>query len=170
MNSPPDEFTAEEFEIPKRLLKIFKEKEKLLKHFRAGKIPQEIWGYSDDVMEKFYQVSHKLLKNNRFEEAAEAFVFLATLKPKNPQYWLGLGVSLQYCHEYEAAINAYEMAAILEIENPWPYLYLAKCLFAIHDRESALQALDLAIEYAGEKEEYADLKNEALKAKDTLLK
>jgi hypothetical protein len=54
--------------------------------------------------------------------------------------------------------------------SPVPYFYLAKCLFAIHDRESALQALNLAIESAGELEEYTELKQQAEMAKEILLK
>ena len=70
--------------------------------------------------------------------------------------------------EYEAAIDAYEMAAVCEIENPVPYFYLAKCLFAVHERESTMMALDLAIEYAGDQDEFANLKKKAKAAKKLL--
>jgi hypothetical protein len=40
----------------------------------------------------------------------------------------------------------------------------------MHDRESALEALNLAMEYSGEDEKYADLKTQARAAKALLLK
>ena len=49
------------------------------------------------------------------------------------------------------------------------FRYLAKCFFAVHDRENALNALELAVEYASDFAEYADLKRKAIKAKNLLL-
>lgn len=86
------------------------------------------------------------------------------------EYWMDLGVALQMSHDYEGAIDAFEIAAIYNVEHPLPYLYLARCLFAIHDRKSALQSLELAIAYADEREEFAEIKEQANKAKNTLLK
>ena len=79
-------------------------------------------------------------------------------------------MSTQMLGDYEAAIDAYEMAAICKLESPVPYFYLAKCLFAVHDRESSLKALDLAIEYAGDDFEFIELKDQAILARDLLLK
>ncbi len=131
---------------------------------------QEVLEISDPLMAKLYQVSCHLFEQKRYEDAAHAFLFLATLNSHNHDYWVGLGMSTQLCHAYETAIDAYELAALCDISSPVPYFYLAKCLFAIHDRESALQALDLAIETAGDIEEYAELKQQAEMAKEVLLK
>ena len=51
-----------------------------------------------------------------------------------------------------------------------PYFYLAKCFFAVHDRANADMALDLALEYAADYEEYAELKRQAKQAKALLSK
>ncbi len=135
----------------------------------SGKTVQDILEFSDETMAKFYQAAYHLFENKRDTEATNAFLFLATLNPYNHEYWLGLGMAAQRSGEYEAAIDAYEMAAILDIESPVPYFYLAKCLFAIHDRESSLQALDLAIEYAADREEFFDLKLQAVEARKLLI-
>lgn len=142
----------------------------ILKALTAGKTGAEILGFSDNLMERLYLAAYQLLKKNQAEEAVDAFIFLATLSPLHSEYWMDLGVALQMSHDYEGAIDAFEIAAIYNVEHPLPYLYLARCLFAIHDRKSALQSLELALAYADEREEYAEIKEQANQAKITLLK
>lgn len=159
-----------DFRLSEKAKAKLKNKKLLEKEIQEGKTAQEIIGFSDEVMSKFYHAAYQLFEHKRFQDAANAFLFLATLNPYYHEYWLGLGMASQMSQEYEAAIDAYELAAICNIESPVPYFYLAKCLFAIHDRESALQALDLAIETANENVEYAKLKEQAETAKALLLK
>jgi type III secretion system low calcium response chaperone LcrH/SycD len=159
-----------EFHLSDQAKARLKNKKLLRKELAEGKSAQEIMGFSDQTMAKFYQAAYFLFEHQRYEDAGQAFLFLATLNPHNHDYWLGLGMATQMCHDYEAAIDAYELAALSDIASPVPYFYLAKCLFAIHDRESALQALDLAIETAGEAVDYAELKRQAETAKEILLK
>lgn len=154
--------------LPNRLIKKFQNKELLLEELRNGKIPQKIWNYSQKQIEKLYFLAHRLLEEKRFYDARDAFIFLITLNPYHLEYWLGLGFAFQYLHAYEEAIDAYEMAAICHLDHPLPYLYLAKCLFAIHDKKSAMQAIEIALEYAGDRQEFDELKKEALKAKKVL--
>lgn len=142
----------------------------VLKDLLAGKTGAEILGFSEPLMERLYRAGYQLLQNHQVEESVDAFIFLATLSPLHSEYWMDLGVALQMSHDYEGAIDAFEIAAIYNVEHPLPYLYLARCLFAIHDRKSALQSLELALAYADEKEEYADIKEQAIQAKTTLLK
>src|SRR5262249_33164463 len=140
--------TLGEFKVSKKVREKLKNKKLLKKELAKGKSAQEIMGFSDETMAKFYGAAYKLFENRRYLDAANAFLFLVTLNPYNHDYWLGLGMATQLSHDYESAIDAYEMAAVCKVDSPVPYFYLAKCLFAMHDRESALQALDLAIEYA----------------------
>ena len=78
-------------------------------------------------------------------------------------------MATQMSGNFEDAIDAYEMAAYYKLDDPVPYFYLAKCLFAIDDRENALQALDLAVEYASDQMEFAELKQQAIKARNILI-
>lgn len=159
-----------EFKLSKKAQEKLKNKKLLKKELAEGKSAQEIMGFSDATMAKMYGAAYRLFEHQRYEDAANAFLFLATLNPYKHEYWLGLGMATQMSHDYESAIDAYEMAAMYQIESPVPYFYLAKCLFAIHDRESALQALDLAIEYSNDIDDFADLKRQAIEAKKILLK
>jgi len=158
-----------EFKLSKKMKEKLKDKAWLKKEFAAGKTAQEIMGFSNETMAKFYRAAYRLFEHKRFVDAANAFLFLVTLNPHNHDYWLGLGMSTQLYGDYEAAIDAYEMAAVTDINSPVPYFYLAKCLFAIHDRESALLALDLALEYSDDNAAYAELKQQAQAARKLLL-
>lgn len=159
-----------EFKLSKRAKAKLKDKALLKKELAEGKTAQEIMGFSDDTMAKFYKAAYHLFENRHYTDAANAFLFLVTLNPHNHDYWLGLGMATQLYGDYESAIDAYEMAAVTDVESPVPYFYLAKCLFAIHDRESALQALDLALEYADENPDYFDLKQQAQAARKLLIR
>lgn len=162
----------EEGDIPSALSEAVRNKlqNKLLMHseLRGGKMPQQILDFSDEMMAEFYQTALHLFEEKQYQDAADAYLFLAFCNSHIHDYWLGLGMSMQMCHDYESAIDAYELAAICDLESPIPYFYLAKCLFAIHDRESAFDALELAIENAQEKDEFAELLEQAIKAKETL--
>ena len=160
----------DEFKLSKKAKEKLKNKKKLKKEFAEGKTAQEIMGFSDETMAKFYRAAVHLFENRHYVDAANSFLFLVTLNAYNHDYWLGLGMSTQMYGNFEAAIDAYEMAAICQIENPVPYFYLAKCLFAMHERESAQQALEIAIEYAGDSPEYEQLKKQALAAQALLKK
>lgn len=167
--APMDDELAD-FKLSKKAKAKLKDKKLLKKELAEGKTAQEIMGFSDEVMAKFYAAAYRLFENRHHADAANAFLFLVTLNPYNHDYWLGLGMSTQLNGDYESAIDAYEMAAICQLDSPVPYFYLAKCLFAIHDRDSALQALDLAIEYSGENLQFEDLRSQAQAARDLLLK
>ncbi len=159
-----------EFGIPEKIRKKLKDKKWLKKQLDSGKTAQEIIGFPDETMNKFYHAAYVLFENKRYVDAADAFLFLVTMNPYHYDYWLGLGAATQRCGDYEAAIDSYEMAAICQLENPIPYFHLAKCLFAMHDRESALQAIDLALEYAEGRSEYDEIYHQALAAKELLHK
>lgn len=158
-----------EFKLSKKAKEKLKNKELLKKELAAGKTAQQIMGFTDETMAKFYRAAYRLFEHRKYEDAANAFLFLVTLNPHNHDYWLGLGMSTQMYGDFEAAIDAYEMAAVTDVESPVPYFYLAKCLFAIHDRESALQALELALEYS-EGPGYEELRQQAQAARKLLLK
>jgi type III secretion system low calcium response chaperone LcrH/SycD len=158
-----------EFKVSKKVKTKLKNKTLLKKQLAEGKTAQEIMEFSDKTMFKFYQAAYHLMEHRRYTDASNAFLFLVTLNPYHPDYWLGLGMTAQLTQDYETAIDAYEMAAACQLENPTPYFYLAKCLFAMHDRKSAMLALDLAIDYAAFDERFADIKHEAEKAKEILM-
>src|SRR5690348_11915475 len=101
-----------EFELSKQAKEKLKDKKLLKKELAEGKSAQEILGFSQETMAKFYKAAYELFEHKRYQDAAHAFLFLATLNPHQHEYWLGLGMSTQLCQDYEAAIDAYELAAL----------------------------------------------------------
>jgi type III secretion system low calcium response chaperone LcrH/SycD len=161
---------ATEFNIPELIQSKMTNRKAIQSELASGKNGQEVLGLSDSLMAKLYGAAYHLFDTKRHAEAINAFLFLANLNPSKHEYWLGLGMSTQLSGNFEGAIDAYEIAALCELDNPTAYFYLAKCLFAIHDRTSALEALELAVEYSEDKVEYAELRQQAKAARDSLLK
>ena len=164
-----DEFSFKEFELSDKVKEKLKNKKWLKKELSSGKTAQEILGYSNEVVAKFYEAAIHLFERELYVDASNAFLFLVTLNPRNYEFWLGLGMCTQMCGKFEDAIDAYEMAAICEVNSPVPYFYMAKCLFAVNDHDNAIRALDLALEFSENQSEFFDLRQQALKARDLLL-
>ncbi len=152
-----------------KIVKRLSNKAIVKRRLKAGQGGQALFGFSDELMQQYYQKAHHFLELKEAQKAIDCFVFLVTLTPIHSEYWMGLGAALQMAHDYEAAIDAYEMAAIYNLEHPLPYIYLAKCLFAIHDRAASLLSLELAIEYANDHEEFEQFRLEAENMKSHLL-
>lgn len=159
-----------DFKLSEKVQRKLRNKKLLRKELASGRTPQEVIGFSNETMAKFYGAAYHLFENRRYQDAADAFIFLVTLNAYNHDYWLGLGMASQMSGDFDLAVDAYEMAAICNMDNPIPYFYLAKCLFAMHDRNSALQALELAIEYSQDRPEFTELKEQAKKAQKLIKK
>lgn len=158
------------FHLSQEVKEKLKNKEYLKQEFSQGKSAQEILEISNEAMAEFYKAAHQLFQHKRYMDAANAFLYLATLNSYNYEYWLGLGMATQMCQDFESAIDAYEMAAICELDNPVPYFYLAKCFFAINDKENAMNALELTLEYSQGIPEYGELRKQAIAAENLLRK
>lgn len=155
-------------ELSDPIKKKLRNEEEFLEELFQTTSAYKVLGLSDNTLAECYRLGLLLLGDKKYEEALDVFLFLVLLDSTQYDFWIGLGMMQQLCHRYEMAIDAYEVAAICDLLSPVPYFYLAKCLFAIHDRESSLEALNLAIETAGDQEEYHELKLQAQEAKKTL--
>ena len=150
-----------EFLIPKEALEKIKDPLILKRSIEEGMTLQEIFGYNDETMEKFYGAAYNLFQDKQFQQSANAFVFLTMLSPYVANYWLGLGMSEQMLEEYEAALTAYAMSVTLNSSNPIPYFHTAKCLFALNEKDRAIAALELTVENSKDNPEYEVLHKQA---------
>lgn len=155
----------EEYNIPEEAIEKLKDPEILRRQMEEGKTFQEIIGYTDETMEKFYKVAYHLFQQQEYQKAADAFIFLTTLNPNIHSYWLGLGMSEQLCGGYQGALLAYAMAILTDVESPTAHYHSATCYRILHDNESALQSLEMAVRCAGDKTDFAHLKERAVSAK-----
>lgn len=159
----------ENYLISKEINKKLAEEKWVESEILSGRVPQEILGFTNETMADFYVEATHLFEKKSYQESSDAFAFLVAMNPHHCDYWLGLGASTEWLHDYEAAIDAYEMAAFCDLSNPYPYFHLAKCLFSMHEREGALQAIELTLEYSGENSQYEELHRQALAAKNLIL-
>lgn len=155
----------EEDYIPSEALERLKDPEIIRKQVSEGKTFQEILGYDQEAMDKFYEGAHQLYQKQDYQRAADAFVFLTTLNPYVHNYWLGLGMSEQLSHNFQGALLAYAMAILTDIENPTAHYHSGNCYLALNDRSSAAQSFDMAARCAGDREAYRHIKERSLEAK-----
>lgn len=158
----------EEFIITPEIMQKLNDPDLLRRYVEEGKTFQEILGYSDEAMKRFYEVAHRLLAGQRYKEAGDGFVFLTTLNPYVPEYWLGLGMCEQLQQEYEQAIVAYAMVIIGNRHQPIAHYHTAACHHAMGDRDRALQALERCLEAAGEQEEFTQVRADAVRSRELL--
>ncbi len=110
-----------EFQLSNKIRQKLKNKKLLQQEFAAGKTAQEILEFSDQTLAKFYQAAYFLLEHQRYRDAGNAFLFLATLNPHHHEYWLGLGMATQLCQDYEKQLSMpmnWQHYAIFPAQSP----------------------------------------------------
>lgn len=130
-----------------------------------GGTVQEAFKVSNQVLEKYFQTSERLLQEKRFEDASDAFFFLIYLNPYFHSFWICLGMAEQGRGNYSDATFAYLIAQALKIDNPLPYLNVAKCFMALGEKEAAFENIDKAIEFSHLSADHHKIKSEAEKLK-----
>lgn len=158
----------EEYLIPEEALEKLKDPSVIREQVKEGKTFQEILGYTQESMERFYGAAYQLFQKQEYQKAADAFVFLTTLNPYVHNYWLGLGMSEQLNGSYQGGLLAYAMAILTDAENPLPHYHSGNCYRGLSDDMNAFQSYELTIRFCGDKPEYSVLKEQATKAKDSL--
>ncbi|MDP1834865.1 MAG: SycD/LcrH family type III secretion system chaperone [Chlamydiales bacterium] len=158
----------QEFLVPREALERLNDADLLREYVEDGKSFQEILGYSDETMEQFYNAAYSLMQKHRYKEASDAFVFLTTLNPFVPEYWLGMGMCEQINQDYEQALVAYSMVVIGDRYQPLAHYHSAACHHALGDNNAALRSLEKAITLAEGEPEFADTLEQAIRSKNLL--
>ena len=121
---PADDFT-----------KIKNELNKSINHFilvaismgeSAEKPPllQELFGISDGSLIHIYELGIDLVKKNNHKDATALFVFLTTLTPYVPSFWIAQGICLQALDRHEDAIENFKTAKLLKPVDLLSLFYL----------------------------------------------
>lgn len=157
-----------DFLVPREAIEKLKDNELLRQYIEEGRSFQEILGYSDEVMQKYYEVASSLMHQHRYKEATDAFVFLTTLNPYCPEYWLGMGMCEQINQEYQQAIVAYSMVILSEHYQPLAYYHTAACHHALGDDAAAIKVLNKSISFSEGEPHYLEIYQQACRSKDIL--
>lgn len=147
--------------------KIAKEKKKGMEKLsedvmNKGLNPKVAMGLSDAMVEGMYGQAYRLYNNGKYKDSSEIFRLLIMLDPTDARYTMGLGACLHMQKEYKAAINTYGLCGILDPENPISFYHASDCYTQMKDPFSAIISLEMAVKRAGEKAEFASLKDRAL--------
>ncbi len=126
--------------------------------------------FTSETLIKFYEAAFRLFERKEIDKAADAFFFLAAIKPDEHKFWYGLGLSEQYRSRFLQAIEAYAMASMTNIENPYPHFHAAICYHAVGDMQTALASIELALSYADKNSDYETLIQDATLIKAEIAK
>lgn len=163
-----DPENLEEFLIPEEAFARLSDPEVLKRYVEEGKTFQEIIGYSDETMHKFYLAARALFEAQRYKEASDAFLFLTTLDPFSSTYWIGMGLCEQVNEDYQSALVAYGMAVLSNQDDPYAHYYSASCYYGLRDYDNAFNSIEQALQCV--KDADMGLKEQILISKSRLVK
>jgi type III secretion system low calcium response chaperone LcrH/SycD len=131
------------------------------KVLKQGMTPKEAAGLSNDYMENVYAQAYRLYQTGKYVEAIHLFRMLIMLNAMEPKYMLGLAACFHLLKEYTNAIQIYTMCSALDPRNPLPHYHASDCFIQMKEFLSAMICLELVIQQAGNRTEYAKIKERA---------
>ena len=133
-----------------------------------GTTPKDAMGVSHSYLENVYAQAYRLYNTGKYVEATHLFRILIMLNAMEPKYMLGLAACFHMIKEYFNAIQTYTMCIALDPQNPIPHYHTSDCFIQMKDYLSAMICLELAIDAAGDKPEYAKMKERAQMSLESL--
>lgn len=138
------------------------EMERLMRDFmQNGKTLKDIKGLTAENMEAIYGVAYNAYSAGNLDQAHKVFQFLCYFDHLEHKYWMGLGATRQMLKDFSSAVDAYSFAGLLNINDPRAPFQAANCHIALGNRDAAVSGLTATIEFAGDKPEWANVKNQA---------
>jgi type III secretion system low calcium response chaperone LcrH/SycD len=135
-----------------------------------GMTPKDAMGVSDQYLENVYAQAYRLYNTGKYVEATHLFRILIMLNAMEPKYMLGLAACFHMLKEYQNAIQTYTMCSALDPQSPIPHYHTSDCFIQMKDYLSAMLCLELVMDRAGNKPEYAKMKERAQLSLESLKK
>lgn len=104
---------------------------------------QEMFGLSDDTLIQIYDLAVDLVKKGNYKDALTLFVFLTTLAPHVPSYWIAQGACLQALDRHEEAVAIFGAAKFLNPQDPAPLAYSIESYLILKEKEKVKEELQL---------------------------
>ncbi|MBA3958362.1 MAG: tetratricopeptide repeat protein [Parachlamydiaceae bacterium] len=123
---------------------------------------QKLLAISDETLQRYYEVSSQLLKENQWSQARDAFRFLTFLNPYVHSFWMGLGIAEQTQGNFEQAIIAYMLGEVTDPNDPIVHANALQCYVALGDKALAGRAYQIALDLCDSSEGYTELKENLL--------
>lgn len=128
---------------------------------QKGMLLKEAMGLSDDMVEAIYGFAYRLYSMGKYSEALQMFRLLIMLDPTKEKFVLGLSACFHMQKDYRSAVSSYLLCTVVNPTNPIPHYHASDCYNQLKKDTLAVEQLKICIEKAGEKEEYAQVKNRA---------
>lgn len=106
---------------------------------------QEIFGFSDNTIDRFYQAGLHSYNTSHFKEASDIFNAISLLAPTKFNVWLALGMAEKQAGHYEKALRAFAMATLVDIDTVVPHIHSAECYLQLHDKSNAKNTFEYAL-------------------------
>lgn len=132
------------------------------KALKQSGLVKDIMGITDESVESIYGQAYLLYNTGKYKDAAELFRLLIMLNSTEPKYVMGLAACMHMMKEYEGASATYTLVSIIDATTPIPHFHASDCYIQLGDKASAIIALEMAVQKAGDKPEFATLKERAL--------
>lgn len=132
------------------------------KAVQQGVMPKDMLGLSDAMIEGIYGQAYRLYNTGKYIDASQLFRLLIMLNSTEPKFAMGLAACFHMMKEYKNAVSTYALCGVIDPENPIPHYHASDCYLHMKDPVSALIALEMAVTRAGDKPEYATLKDRAM--------
>lgn len=116
---------------------------------------------SPGYLEGIYAQAYHLYNSGKFADAAEIFRLLILYNSMESKYLMGLAACFHMLKEYVNAIQTYTLCCALDPKNPIPHYHSSDCYIQMKEYLSAMLCLELVIAIAGDRAEYAKMKERA---------
>lgn len=133
-------------------------------------IPKDAAGLDNKSLEGVYAQAYRLYNTGKYIEAVHLFRMLILLNPAESKYVMGMAACFHMLKEYKNAIHTYTMCSLIDPESPIPYYHCSDCFIQMKDYLSAMMCLQMAIDKAGDKPEFAKVKERAVMSMESLQK
>ncbi len=137
---------------------------------QKGETPKDTLGMNDAQVEGLYGQAYRLYNTGKYQDACQLFRLLIMLNASEPKYTMGLAASYHMLKEFKTAIETYNICATLDPTNPLPHYHASDCYIQTNNILTAVVALEMAVKRAGNKPQYATLKDRALLTIENLKK
>lgn len=129
---------------------------------KKGAVPKDLLGIGDAMVEGIYSQAYRLYNTGKYRDAAQLFRLLVMLNVTEAKYCMGLAACFHMLKEYPGALNGYVSCSMIDPESPLPHFHASDCHLHMNNPIGALVALEMAVKRAGDKPQYATLRDRAL--------
>ena len=138
----------EKYRIKESSQKVLDSPHELFLFLAEGKMLYELFGFTTEVMLDFYQAAISLLNDDRFEDAHDAFFFLASIAPRVSEFWRGLAFSCMQLSRFDEACENCQKAIESDPQGVESYLTAVRIFCSMQDYERAHSFINETISYA----------------------